>query len=715
MVMKNLQQVGETYGKNESDRTVASIISEARFARLDRSQSFFECTQHDHKRVAWDGALIGGDGIAGATQPLLGGYVPLRQRRPSSPYRLAKVIVAAFTERLLGDERFPELLVAGDDKSQDYVQALSKACELPSRMVHARDLGGATGTACLSWAYVDGRPSVQVHNAKNVTVHAWEDRGHYVPRHVTEAYKYEVQEYDHEKRKVVGVEYWYRRDWTRDAEIVFQPVRVRSGVRPLFVPDLGQSCLHNDGICHFVWIPNTPSEGVDGKSDYDGLHDNFDTLDILASVLARGGILNLDPTLVLKMDPDLLNMAGVQKGSDQSLAVGEEGDAKYLELAGTSIKAGIDLFNQKRATTLEVAQCVLPDPDKVAAGSVSSVALKVVYAPMLGRVGVLRGQYGPGIRRLLEPMLTVARQASRSTVIYFGEDGSQSEERLVVDLPPKVDEDPQTGKSTAVELDPGDGTIVDTAWGPHFPPTPAEQQAVLTTLSTAVGGAAFMSTQSACEIAMEMFGRDGGSEWRQFMSQLAGAKQEQNQMFADTSGAMGGAVAHTMELPSGAKIQRKYAPPVAPSSSSSSSSDSESQDEDANAGGHVAVTPAAASAIVTVNEARESMGLPSMDGPDGQLSLAAFQSKYAVPIAKAANAALGKVGTSPAGAAPGGPPGASGPPKPGLPGAGPPKPPAPPGAPPPHPAAAVPPKPPPVPPRPGPPMPPKPGGGNPFG
>jgi hypothetical protein len=92
------------------------------------------------------------------------------------------------------------------------------------------------------------------------------------------------------------------------------------------------------------------------------------------------------------------------------------------------------------------------------------------------------------------------------------------------------------------------------------------------------------------------------------------------------------------------------------------------------------MTPTSASAIITVNEARHSLGLDPMSLPDGHLSLAAYQAKYAAPIAKAANAGLGKVGTSPAGS--GGPPGGGtappfgSPPKP--PGGAPPAPPPPP-------------------------------------
>jgi len=692
MVMRNMESVGQPSGawlgdgsSSDERSVVASIISEERYRDLDRKQSYFQCTQHDHKTVDFDGNRVS-PGSAGATQPLLGsgqgGYVPLRQRRPSSPYRLSRAIVKAFTAMLLGDKRFPELLTPGDDKAEDYVKALSKACDLPSKMVHMRNLGGATGTACASWNFRKGRPRVQVHNAKNIRVHSWDDRDQYVPRHVTEAYKFQRLEYDAEVKRVRYVDYWFRRDWSLDWEVVFFPAKVEAGKDPLFVPDLAKSCEHKDGICHFVWVPNTPTEGEDGDPDYEGLYENFDTLDILSSVLARGGILNLDPTLVLKMDPDLVNMTGVEKGSEKALVVGEDGDADYMELAGTSIEAGVKLFNMKRSNTLEVASCVFPDPDKIAAAGTSSVALKMVFAQMLGQSDVLRGQYGPGIRRFLEPMLVVARQASRSTIVVFDALGNSREVKLVVDLPPKVVEDPDTGEVEVDELEPGESEHVETEWGEYFLPTPTDQQATVTTLSTAVGGQAFMSPQTATEIASATFGRDGGAEWRQLTKHQAAAQDQQEKMFNQTA-ATGGDLKHTMEMPTGAKMVRQQkAPQLPPAPDAGAPPD--------DAGGQVTVTPADASTIVTVNEARESMGLGKLQGPDGNLTLAAYKAQYATPIAVAANTALGKVGAAPA-VPPAPPPGAGplgfgGPPK-GAPPAGPPKPSPPPGGAPPAPGA----------------------------
>ena len=70
---------------------------------LQFRESFYQCTQHDHKAFDFGGHAIPTGGIASfnpamaalySTAPQ---YVPIEQRRPSAPYRLARVIVQEFT------------------------------------------------------------------------------------------------------------------------------------------------------------------------------------------------------------------------------------------------------------------------------------------------------------------------------------------------------------------------------------------------------------------------------------------------------------------------------------------------------------------------------------------------------------------------------------------------------------------------------------------
>lgn len=555
MPVQNLTQVGtSSFGATNTttgpEFRARSFLDGQRFRELDRRQSYFDCTQHDYKRFDFDGRVISSGGGIGATQPLLSSekmaqYIPLRSRRPSSPYRLARVIVTSFTNMVFGEGRFPHFRVEGDDQSQDYVQTLVRAMALPVKMSRARNLGGAMGSVGLSWCFREGKPRVEVHNAKFIYVHEWEDREQCIPRHVTELYQFDREEWVSEKRRYLPVRYWHRRDWTPNMDIVFKEAKVIPGQDPNWEPDLGRCQEHNDGLIHFVWIQNAPSDTVDGLPDYEGLYESFDVIDLLLSVITKGATLNLDPTLVLKMPPHQVDRMGVRKGSDNALAVGTDGEASYLELGGESLKAGIDLFNAKRRSILEVAQCVIPDPDQVTASGTSSVAMKVLYAPMLGVCDLYREQYGAAMVRLLEPMVVVARKASQSTVMLRDDTGEEQEVKQQVILPQKVTKEPKTdddGNPTGEDSikredrEPGEGGDIEPQWGPYFMPTPTDQQATCATLAQATGNQPFMSTQTATEIAMAAFGRDANDEASRVAAEKQQQQDQQSQMFPGAGG-----------------------------------------------------------------------------------------------------------------------------------------------------------------------------------
>ncbi len=428
------------------------LLRSERFFELDRRQSYYECTNHDTKLYDFDGRVISNPRAA---IPLISGekapfYVPLKMRRPSSPMRLAKVITDSFTNLLFGEDRFPIFRCEADADTEDFVNTIVKVGELPTKMIQLRNMGGSMGSVGMSWSWKDGRPNFAIHNAKHLFVHGWADRDRLLPRHVSEVYLYSDKDFWNGKEFTTQW-WWHRRDWTPNADIVFKPCPFEEKIEPFWVPDVEKSYVHNDGVTHFEWFQNLPCEEPEGIPDYDGLYDVFESLDLLMSVVTRGATLNLDPTLILKMDAAQVAKMGIKKGSDNALVVGTEGDASYMELQGEGIKAGLDLVNAKRRFALETAQCVVPDPNEVAATGVSSVAIKAMYAPMVGKTNVLREQYGRGMKHVLEVMTEVAR-SNLSTPMFerqFDDDGNELKDdegrpvlvpvQITLKLPPKVE------------------------------------------------------------------------------------------------------------------------------------------------------------------------------------------------------------------------------------------------------------------------------------
>jgi hypothetical protein len=164
----------------------------------------------------------------------------------------------------------------------------------------ARDLGGKVGTVAISYCWRNGQPRAEVHNAKNVLVHEWADREELVPAWATQVWLYHRDEYDFAKRQYVRKQFWYRRDWTLDEEVVFLPVPYQGDREPNWYDwvDRARSVRHDDGKCHLVWVQNQPGEGVDGYPDYHGQYDALDDLDVIDRKSTR---LNSSHTTISRM------------------------------------------------------------------------------------------------------------------------------------------------------------------------------------------------------------------------------------------------------------------------------------------------------------------------------------------------------------------------------------------------------------------------------
>lgn len=550
-----------------------SILYGDRFRDLDYRESYYTCTQHDSKIYDFDGRVISGPR---AVQPLISAekspiYIPLKMRRPAAPVRMGKIIVDSFTNLLFGENRFPNVRVDGDDESQDFAQTLARVGRLPMQMIRARNLGGSTGTVGLSWCFHEGVPRFEVHNAKNLYVHSWIDRVLLLPKHVTEVYMFYKVKWD--GKGFNKSYYWFRRDWTPDGDFVFEDVPFEKDKDPVWKVDEEKSNRHGDGVVHFEWIQNVPTDEIDGLPDYEGLFDQFDQLDILNSVVTRGAILNLDPTLKLKMDADMVKRLGVRKGSDNALVVGKDGDAEYMELAGTSIEAGTKLLEALRRSILETAQCIVPDPHEVAAQGVSSVAIKAMFAPMLSKADVLREQYAAAMKRALENMVQVAKdrmsrplvrpvldEAGEPMVDPMTGEPVMEEVSFVLAIPPRVEMiapapvlDPMTGAlvppvdatgqpmtepvPTKIPRTPGEGGEVSLHWPPYFAPTFDDQAKVVTAMQVATGGKGFISVETATDIASAAFGVDPAEEKKRVEAEGLTAQANQAAMFPPTGGA----------------------------------------------------------------------------------------------------------------------------------------------------------------------------------
>lgn len=463
---------------------IRNLFDPKRRNDLLRLEGHLRGTQHAHKSYDWEANLRMGD-----SEIPVGGYVSMRKRRPCVSLRLGKVITKRLTTMVCGHDRFPTICIEGDETAEDYVRELAKAAKLRTKMIQARNKGGAVGSVVLSWGFANGKPVITVHSAALIEVLEWRDYEARIPARVLKIYDHKEPVFKDGKR--TSDTFWFVRYWDENVEVTWRAISEEAAKEPSWVSWPHETVVHNLGACPVVWIQNiSDDEDVDGQADADGQHEDLDEIDRLASATERGTILNVDPTLVIH-DKKGKDEAIVRKGSGQVIYSPQ--GAEYLELNGTAVEASSKLLSTLQQHELDEAEVVLLDPEKVSGLGMSAAALMTVFAPMLAKCDLLRDQYGEAIVGILKAMLEASR---RLREVKTAEDGTQTWSR--VELEPRIERvketeenedgdevETDTGEVRLVEREPGSGSNITLKWPPYFPATWADKQAAITAVTTA--------------------------------------------------------------------------------------------------------------------------------------------------------------------------------------------------------------------------------------
>lgn len=481
-----------------------------RFERLDKLEAYYRGTCYDGRAYDWDGCFRG----YGNDAPIAPGwYVPLAHRRPSARYDLGKVVTRALTSFVFGEGRHPTVDVAGDLEAEDFVRELVRESKLFVRMAEARNLGGAEGTAVLSWCVRDGRPRVSVQNAKHCKVLAWADEDELRPAAVLRAYSYEEPVYDPASKTTKRKTFWCVRFWNEQIERVYEPIPDDVAKEPFWPSWPSTETVHGFGFCPVYWIQNQPNaEDYDGDSDFEGALDLIDELNAVLSQATRGTKANTDPTLVVREDPvkmAQINKSGtLRKGS--GAVIYATGGADYLELSGTAVESALATVKDLETRVLAICGVLRPDPEKLSGAAQSGKALEILYAPMLAVCSILRDQYADqGILPILRDMLRVARRWATSEPTL---DPEGNPYRVGFTLDPRVEAlpagDTPGDVPVFVELErrPGTSEALSLTWPAYFAPTWADKSAAITAAKAANGDKPVLSQRTSIEVVGPMLG-----------------------------------------------------------------------------------------------------------------------------------------------------------------------------------------------------------------
>lgn len=308
-----------------------------------------------------------------------GEYIPLRNRRPSVRYPLSRIVVEDSVALLFSEGHFPTFDCA-DREAQATLSDIVKETHLNLVMTEAA-IRGSIGSSAILLRVLKGRVFFQVLNTMYLTPW-WSPEEPDTLTRVVERYKVSgrlLASIGYELDNVDG-EFWFQRCWDSDMETWFDPVPLGAETAPRV--DEVRSVRHGLGFVRIVWIRNLPgpsSSGAacDGACTFRAAVETQIEIDYQLSQAGRGLKYSSDPTLLLK-EPASIG-GDILRGAGNALVVGENGDARLLEIGGTASAAVIEYVRTLRELALESVHGNRSSPDRLTAAQ-SGRALELMGA-----------------------------------------------------------------------------------------------------------------------------------------------------------------------------------------------------------------------------------------------------------------------------------------------------------------------------------------------
>lgn len=493
---------------NEAMR-ILKLHEDPRCAYLAHMRRFYEAKQHDKRQWDWDGKQRD-PGVGYLMERLkpqgfiqVSSVAPIADRKPNAPIPLAKQIVTQFTDMLVGEGRQPTIRCRQDDADELYIQAVFKESQAWDVLTQARDVAGACGSAVIVAGVIENKPYMEVLYPEHCWVPTWKRTAKcwkpLVLVHQTLVSKTELTE----GGALKSVNYWQTRAWDEKQITIYEQIREdetpkKEGLRVVDV------IPHNWGTCPVVWYQNTRStESPDGESDCEGTWPLLDRIDQLNSQGVKATIGNADPTLVLKDTDRAVRKGGhIKKGSNNVIPVGPDGDAKYLEITGSSIEAAFLAIDRLTQQVLQTTRCVVPTPELVRSNE-SGEARQILWRSMESRANRLRVGFEAAVVEVAKLWRTIVNKNK-------------------LDLDDQEVKTPE-GDSVWKKPTPGSGKAQFTVeFPPYWAPTAMQLESFCRGLSIAAGAVPVLSYETAARHLADYLGSDPDIE----VQRIAKEKEE---------------------------------------------------------------------------------------------------------------------------------------------------------------------------------------------
>ncbi|MBU6498270.1 MAG: phage portal protein [Rhodospirillales bacterium] len=339
-----------------------------------------------------------------------GEYIPLRQRRPSVRYPLARIVVDDSISLVFSDGHFPTIDCA-DRRVRAALADIGQESALNQVMMDAA-LRGAVGSVAILFRVLRGRVFMRVMDTLYLTPQ-WDPEAPDTLCCVTERYKVSGSVLLSQGYTVAdpALTYWFMRRWDSESETWFAPWPVgRPGDGEI---DEGRSVRHGLGFVPIVWIRNLPGgDDIDGACTFRAAIETNIEIDYQLSQAGRGLKYSSDPTLLIR-EP-LGQDSEIVRGGGNALVVSEKGDAKLLEIGGTASAAVIEYVRTLREFALEGVHGNRASADRLTTAQ-SGRALEMMNQGLIWLADNLRVSYGTGLLQLARMIIRASNRFDLST------------------------------------------------------------------------------------------------------------------------------------------------------------------------------------------------------------------------------------------------------------------------------------------------------------
>jgi hypothetical protein len=331
-----------------------------------------------------------------------GEYIALTNRRPSVRLgsALCRTVVDDAVSLLFSEGHWPKF--QGDQAAVETLATVAKECFLNQVMIDAATRG-SVGSVAIELRVIESRLFFRIFDTWFLTP-AWQPNQPDTLMSVTEKYKVRGSDLAAQGYKIeeAGAQYWFKRQWTDAEEIWFIPWLV-SRPEDADRRDETKTVRHALGFVPMVWVRNLPGgDEIDGICTFQRGLDDCIEIDYLLSQGGRALKYASDPKLVIKDSAG--DDAKLTGGAANALIIATDGDAKLLEINGSSAKAMLEHYQELRQAALQAMHGNRANPDKMSAAQ-SGRAMELLNQGLIWLSDKLRISYGEGALLALARMI----------------------------------------------------------------------------------------------------------------------------------------------------------------------------------------------------------------------------------------------------------------------------------------------------------------------